>query len=82
MELVPCGQTFQGEDNSKREKLGPAQRKRLHIPHSQGQGHLPNHTCTESLFRGKREGEGHHPITGDVNVPIGLFTRIHFGKEM
>ena len=35
------------------------------------------HTC-----RKPREGQkrrGHHPIVGDVNLPIGLFSRIHLG---
>ena len=55
-------------------------RERLHIPHSGGLEHLPNYACTERLFRGQRVG--YHPLIGDVNIPIGLFTRIHFGEEM
>ena len=63
-----------------REELSPAQirDKRPHFPHSQSQGDLPDYTCAERLLSGQK-GRGRHPIVGDVNLPIGLFIRIHLG---
>ena len=77
-EFVRCGQILQ---NSRREeKISPAQirDKRPHIPHSRSQGDLPNYTCTEKLLGGQK-GRGRHPTVSDVNLPIGLFSRIHLG---
>ena len=63
-----------------REELSPAQMKdkRPHIPHSGDQGDLPDYTCAQRLLEGQK-GRGRHPIVGDVNLPIGLFARIHLG---
>ena len=62
-------------------RLGPAQirDKRPHMPHSRNQGDLPDYTCAERLLGGQKGGGGRHPIVGDVNLPTGLFTRIHLG---
>ena len=53
-------------------------RQRPHFPHSQSQGDGLDYTRAESLLEGQKR-RGHHPIVGDVNLPIGLFNRIHLG---
>ena len=70
----PYGQILQDEEE---EGLSPAQGW-AHISHSQGQGDLPDYTCTERLLEGQK-GRGRHPIVGDVKLPIGLFAGIHLG---
>ena len=69
--MVSCGQTLQDEDNSRREKLGHAQRETSYSSFRRSE-HLPNYACTERLFRGQRVG--YHPLIGDVNIPIGLIS--------
>ena len=61
-------------------RLDPVQikDKRPHIPHSRSQGDLPDYTCTERLIESQK-WEGVPPIVSDVNLPIGLFPRIHLG---
>lgn len=62
----------------------PCSAKRLktaHIPRSQSQGDLSDSTHTER-FLGSQNGRGRHPMVGDVNLPIGLLTRIHLGWEI
>ena len=73
LEFVPCGQILQDEDNSRREeKLSlPLIKKTPHIPYSQSQGDLPDYTRAKRLLGGQKGS--------DVNLPIGLFSRIHLG---
>ena len=57
LEFVPCGQTLQDKEE---EKLEPCPDKRPHISHSQGQGDLPNYTCTERLLGGQKGRDAPH----------------------
>ena len=59
LEFVPCGQILQDKDNSQRR--GAAQiRDRPHIPHSRGQGGLPDYTGAESLLECQKGGDAPH----------------------
>ena len=74
LDFVPCGQIFQNTKSERRAELCQDKRfKKSHIPHSQGQGDLPNYTCAERLLRGQRR-----VMLRDA-LPIGLFSRIHLG---
>ena len=75
LQFVHCGQILQDEEEG---GAKPCPDKRPHISHSQSQGDLPNYTCAETLFGGQK-GRGRHPIVSDVNLPRGLFARIHLG---
>ena len=75
LEFVPCGGT------GAREKLSPAQirDKRDHtFLILKVKGTFPTTLAQKGSLEVKREG-GCHPIVGDVNLPIGLFSRIHLG---
>ena len=57
LDSVPCGQIFQNTKSERRAELCQDKRfKKSHIPHSQGQGDLPNYTCAERLLRGQKGG--------------------------
>ena len=79
VELVSCGQTLQDEDNSRREKLGHAQRETSYSSFRRSRTPSQLRMHRKALQRSKL---GYHPLIDDVNIPIGLFTRIHFGEEM
>ena len=64
--FVPCGQILQDRGGAE-----PCPNKRPHISHSQSQGGLPNSARAGKLFGGEKGS--------DVNLPIGLFARIHLG---
>lgn len=81
LESVPCGHIVQDKDNSrKEEKLSPVQiRDKKTTRSSFLRSRRPsNCTCTVRLLRGQI-GRGHHHVVSDVDLPIGLLTRIHLG---
>ena len=79
LESVPCGQTLQDEDNSRREeKLSPAQirvKETTYFSFLRSRRPSQLYMCIKSLEGSQREGAS--PIVGDVSLPTGLFTRIH-----
>ena len=80
LESVPCGQILQDKDNSgSREELSPAQIRDKETPFlilEVKEAFLTTHTQNGSSGV---KGEGTPPIGGDVNLPTGLFARIHLG---
>ena len=76
LEFVSCGQMLQDEDNSRREEnLSPAQirvKETIYFSFLRSRRPSQLHMC--------RKRRGLHSIGGDVNLPIGLFTRNYLAE--
>ena len=83
-EFVSCGQILQDEDNSMREeKLSPAQirvKETTYFSFLRSRRPSQLHMCRKAP-RGKKKRRGLHSIGGDVNLPIGLFTRNYLAER-
>ena len=81
LEFVPCGQILQDENNSRSEEdLSPAQIETTYFSFLRSRRHSQQHMHRKAPKGPKKRGN--HPMVDDVNLPIGLFTRIHLGCEM
>ena len=78
LEFIPCGQILQ--NNRREEKPSPAQtRDHMYLILEVKEAFLTTHVQKVSLKIKRGGGVARHPIVGDVNLLINLFTRIHFG---
>ena len=80
MRVCPRGPTLQAEEE---EKLSLAQIRDHIFLILKVKGIFPTIHAQKGFSKVRMVvGGGRHPVTGDVNLPIGRFARIHLGYEM
>ena len=83
LESAPCRQILQDEENSRiREELSPAQIREETTDSSFSRSRRPSQLHKQRNAHWGSKMQGCHSAVGDVNIPIGLFARLHLDSEV